>query len=568
MAPNITFLSALGGVALLLLWLGRRLSSRRRFAGLPRVGIDPGFLGLRMQAAKDEFFHHGQQLLEQGYAKVSYSSSRNTVPYHASLLTGAITNQYKDTPYVIQTCDNERLVIPDKFIEELKNLPDTQISFKEELLDRFMGKYTKLDAVRGTTVHRDIVRFQLTKSLGNLLPQMKEEAQLALDNALGGCNSKGTGTLLSRRQNKETLLTSGSWAEFTPIKASSMVFAAIGQITSRRVIDDPRVSRDPLWLKTIMGFTASLATFCITMRTISPTLRPIARFTIPSGRKLRSDIAQVTKFLAPLIRKRQQQQNLSSESAAADQKQKKEDPPQDFVQWLAEAAQGGGPDAEPEAIVMKILFLIVAAMHSSAVTAIHAVYDLCAHPETMRDLREEARSVLGTHGWTHAALLRLHRMESFLKESGRANSAGIVSFQRLVLAPVRLSNGFVIPAGTHICAASDARSRDPALYEAPLEFRPLRFYHPPSKEGAADEVDAANLFSSVANGDSWFGVGRQACPGRWYASAQIKLVLCLLLTEYEFKFPDGQTARPKNWVKDEKTGPDMEQMIWVRRLRG
>lgn len=348
-----------------------------------------------------------------------------------------------------------------------------------------------------------------------------------------------------------------------------MVFAAIGQITSRRVIDDPQVSRDPVWLKTIMGFTASLATFCITMRTISPTLRPIARFTIPSGRKLRYDIAQVTTFLAPLIRKRQQQQQQNLNSATGDQKQK-EDPPQDFVQWLAEAAQGGGRDAEPEAIVIKILFLIVAAMHSSAVTAIHAVYDLCAHPETMRDLREEARAVLSAHGWTHAALLRLHRMESFLKESGRANSAGIVSFQRLVLSPIRLSNGFVIPAGTHICAASDARSRDPALYEAPLEFRPLRFYHPPSGEaaGGGGEVDAANLFSSVANGNSWFGVGRQACPGRWYASVQINLVLCLLLTEYEFKFPDGQTARPKNWIKDEKTGPDMEQMIWVRRLRG
>lgn len=70
---------------------------------------------------------------------------------------------------MIHTCDNERLVIPDRFIEELKNLPDTQLSFKEELLDRFMGKYTKLDAVRGTNLHRDIVRFQLTKNLGTQL---------------------------------------------------------------------------------------------------------------------------------------------------------------------------------------------------------------------------------------------------------------------------------------------------------------------------------------------------------------------------------------------------------------
>lgn len=67
---------------------------------------------------------------------------------------------------MIHTCDNERLVIPDKFVEELKNLPDTQLSFKEELLDRFLGKYTKLDAVRGTNIHRDVVRFQLTKKLG------------------------------------------------------------------------------------------------------------------------------------------------------------------------------------------------------------------------------------------------------------------------------------------------------------------------------------------------------------------------------------------------------------------
>lgn len=70
---------------------------------------------------------------------------------------------------MIHTCDNERLVIPDRFIEELKNLPDTQLSFKEELLDRFMGKHTKLDAVRGTNLHRDIVRFQLTKNLGTQL---------------------------------------------------------------------------------------------------------------------------------------------------------------------------------------------------------------------------------------------------------------------------------------------------------------------------------------------------------------------------------------------------------------
>lgn len=337
-----------------------------------------------------------------------------------------------------------------------------------------------------------------------------------------------------------------------------MVFAAIGQMTSRRVIDDPVISRDTIWLKTIMGFTASVAMFCMTMRTISPTLRPIARYTLSCGRKLRSDIAEVTKLLAPVIRTRQQQ-NINDKYIVLDDER-----PQDFVQWLSESATG--KDAEPDAIVMKILFLIVAAMHTSAITAIHAIYDLCAHPESMKELREEAIQEIENNGWTNSSLLRLRKMESFLKESGRTNSAGIVSFQRLVLSPIPLSSGFIIPAGTHICTASDARSRDPALYESPSEFRPMRFYSVPGTNlEQASEIDAANLFSSVTAGDSWFGVGRQACPGRWYASAQIKLVLCLLLTEYEFKFPDGQLERPKNWVKDEKTGPDMEQVVFFRR---
>ncbi|KAI0424551.1 cytochrome P450 [Xylaria sp. FL1042] len=495
---------------ILLLWLSQLVLLRRRYRGLPRVGIDPGFLGLRTQAAKAEFFERGRQLLEEGYVK------------------------HKDTPYVIHTCDNERLVIPDRFIGELKNLPDTQLSFKEELLDRFMGKYTKLDAVRGTNIHRDIVRNQLTKNLGFLLPQMREEANLALKGTLSKCKSN----------------------EFTAIKASSVIFTAIGQVTSRRVIDDPLISRDPLWLETIMGFSASVASFCITMRTISPSLRPIAQYTLYCGRKLRSDIAKVTKFLAPVIQMRQSQLTNNGFAAHCEER------PQDFVQWLSEATKG--PDAEPEAIVMKILFLIVAAMHSSAITVIHALYDLCAHPELVEELREELIRELGASGWTHNSLLRLRKMESFLKESGRTNSAGIVSFQRLVLLPTPLSNGYTIPAGTHICAASDARSRDPSLYDSPLEFRPLRFFSPSSYPEGVDDVDATNLFSSITAGDSWFGTGRQACPGRWYASAQIKLVLYHLLIQYDFKFPNGQTERPKNWVKDEKTGPNMEQLILFR----
>lgn len=359
---------------------------------------------------------------------------------------------------------------------------------------------------------------------------MKEEAEFALEHTLGGSS------------------------EYIPVKASSVIFSAIGQITSRIIINEP-FSRDPAWLETIIGYTASVAIFSMTMRQISPILRPIAYWVLPSGQKLRADIAKVKGSLIPIIKARQRQMienNTRNEKGDTEDA----DTPSDIVQWLLESAEG--KETRPQSLVLKVLFLIVAAMHTSAVTAIHVFYDLCAHPEFMEELRSEIVEEVRVGGWTTTTLLKLRKMESFLKESGRANSAGVVSFQRFVLAPIRLSNGFTIPANTHICAASDARSRDPVLYSSPTEFQPMRFY-------SASTDNSANLFSSVAAGDSWFGCGRQACPGRWYASAQIKLVLCLLLLNYDFKYPEGQKGRPKNWVKDEKTGPDMEQMILFRK---
>jgi cytochrome P450 len=300
-----------------------------------------------------------------------------------------------------------------------------------------------------------------------------------------------------------------------------------------------------------MGFTASVAVVSMKLRTINPILRPAAYWTLQCGRKIRADIAKVNEFLIPVI---QAQQRIDSRRTTA----KDTDGPQDLLRWVLSHSTHG-KDAEPEQIVYKILFLIVAAMHNSAITAIHALYDLCAQPDSIAALRAEVEAEISSGGWTMAAQLRLPKMESFLKESGRMNSAGIMSFQRLTLKPIQLSNGFTIPANTHICAASDARSRDPALYDSPEEFRPLRFYQ------SDVDVKSTNLFSSVAAGDSWFGIGRQACPGRGFASVQIKLVLCLLLVGYDFKFPEGRTQRPKSWVKDEKTGPDMEQMILFRK---
>lgn len=63
-----------------------------------------------------------------------------------------------------------------------------------------------------------------------------------------------------------------------------------------------------------------------------------------------------------------------------------------------------------------------------------------------------------------------------------------------------------------------------------------------------------------------FGLGKYACPGRFFAAALIKQLLVELITKYEFRFPDGETDRPENIFLDERIAPDANQKIEFRRI--
>lgn len=42
-----------------------------------------------------------------------------------------------------------------------------------------------------------------------------------------------------------------------------------------------------------------------------------------------------------------------------------------------------------------------------------------------------------------------------------------------------------------------------------------------------------------------WGVGRHACPGRFFAQETLKLLLIRLITGYEFRFKDGTDELPR-----------------------
>lgn len=195
-------------------------------------------------------------------------------------------------------------------------------------------------------------------------------------------------------------------------------------------------------------------------------------------------------------------------------------------------------------------------------------YNLAAYPHYIPELRDEIRRVLDEHGgvFTTSGLQAMKKLDSFIKETMRLNPSSFATFQRKVNKTVTLSNGQVIPAGVVIQIPADAIAHDPEVFPNPDQFDPWRFYRlreEARSTGKAEEA-AHHQFVSVSPENLTvclpvlfsinnipltlfqFGYGRHACPGRFFAANEIKMVIANFILAYDMKLPDGVIERYPN----------------------
>lgn len=84
-------------------------------------------------------------------------------------------------------------------------------------------------------------------------------------------------------------------------------------------------------------------------------------------------------------------------------------------------------------------------------------------------------------------------------------------------------------------------NRDPKLYPNPDKFDPLRFHHLGQQLGKELEYQ----HSTTGTDTIIFGHGFWACPGRFFAAAEIKTVAAYILTHHDFKLLPGQEKPPQ-----------------------
>jgi len=68
-------------------------------------------------------------------------------------------------------------------------------------------------------------------------------------------------------------------------------------------------------------------------------------------------------------------------------------------------------------------------------TTTQVLYRLLANPEYIEPLRREVEAVVAEEGWTKAAMDKLHKIDSFLKETQRIDGLTTRSLGSLLSSP-------------------------------------------------------------------------------------------------------------------------------------
>ncbi|KAJ5921356.1 Cytochrome P450 [Penicillium verhagenii] len=163
-------------------------------------------------------------------------------------------------------------------------------------------------------------------------------------------------------------------------------------------------------------------------------------------------------------------------------------------------------------VIGEMLLLQFAFIYTTAYALYGAVAELAQRPEYIPALREEIEATISDLGMTVASCDKMVLLDSFLKECQRMHPPAA---------------GVVLKPGTHVGVPSGWIQRSSKTYIDPGVFDGFRF-----AKAAAAGASGTKLVD-LSPDYLVFGMGVHACPGRWMASALMKLALAHLLLQFD-----------------------------------
>lgn len=375
-------------LSLFLTWL----RAPRYAKDIPRVGVGKSFIAA---------FTEMEGWIKDGYDKYNKAGKAFIIPG----LLGT----------------SPEVVIPRSQMNWMLDQPDHIISTAAAHYDILNGDYSFVDKrILEEPYHEHVVHRSLARHLAALIPGLDKQIRTCVDDIYGTDDK-----------------------EWRTVNIWDSLMVLIPRVTNLMFVGQ-ELRDNKEYLDNMVNFTEDvtrdLMTFPMIPTIIKPILCPLA------GLASKYHYRKTAKHSIPTIRQRLRDiaAKEGGDPAYRDWK-----PPNDYLTWTVSVAtaEGRTDELDPVRISQRLLPLNFAAIHTTAITTLHAFLDFLGYDKEqniLETLREEIKRVLlgeePKGEWTKAKLSKLHRTDSAIRESMRVNAMAQTMVIRKVVAPGGVTN--------------------------------------------------------------------------------------------------------------------------------
>lgn len=351
---------AVSSLPLFAFWVIPRYQRHRALSRFPIHGTE---YGLHLQREK-EFLNNSVNIYMQGYQK------------------------FRDIIYRMTTADGERVVLPLRYLEELRLRPDDEIDIYAPMRHFMESKNVGYGSGTNTDFLSHVIRSALTRNLSRINPNLYQEVE---------------------RTVKDVIPPTDDWVSYGVEESLVQIITVV----SGSIFVGPQLCRTPEYKDACANFSVHLFRAIRALKQWPRWIRSVGRYFTPGVKRVQGYYRDGQNILIPVIKERREKMRLGEKM------------PDDVLQWMLVKAENEG--VGDEALCDLQLTLIMAAIHTTSRGATEMLFDLAACPEVVLDLRREIETVLAEHGgvMTTQALFQMKLLDSVMKESHRMSPPGL-----------------------------------------------------------------------------------------------------------------------------------------------
>ncbi|KAM3604235.1 uncharacterized protein V6R79_008233 [Siganus canaliculatus] len=224
--------------------------------------------------------------------------------------------------------------------------------------------------------------------------------------------------------------------------------------------------------------------------------------------------------------------------------------------WIWDIQQGKEDHGMSNTMITRYMFVLLwASQGNTGPSAFWLLLYLMKNPDAMRAVKEEVDRVVCESGQkvqndgplvdlTHEMLLKTPVLDSAVEETLRLVAAPLLTRAVLQDMTLKLPDGreFFIRKGDRMATFPySAIHIDPEIHSDPLSFKYDRFLNPDNTK----KTEFYKAGKKVKHYTMPWGAGVSMCPGRFFATNELKQFVFLMLVYFEFELKNPDESIPQ-----------------------